>query len=112
MKRAFITASAICVGAGLALGGGGIANAAQGGITPDSGTVSHTWVKVGRAELDQKGAQAACLTSGLGYWGSDGLVAELNTQRSRNSKASGYWAEKYYNPKNPGAIIKLRSGTW
>jgi hypothetical protein len=112
MKKILATASAIGIGAGMALAGGGVANAAQGGITPDSYPVSHTWVKVGRAELDQRGAQAACLSSGLGYWGCDGLVSELNTQRSRYPKANGYWAEKYYNVKNPGTIIKLRSGTW
>ncbi|MBS9533971.1 hypothetical protein KIH27_10285 [Mycobacterium sp. M1] len=108
MKRNFACMSAIGIGAALAIVGAGVADASEGGITPDvGGKISHTWVKVGRVELNQKGAQAAC----LGYWGCDGLISELNMQKGRNPKANGYWAEKYYNVKN-FETIRLRSGTW
>lgn len=111
MKKLLTSAAIATVIAGGALAGASPANAAQGGITSDTHDTAHTWVKVGRAELDQKGAQAACLSSGLGYWGCDGLVSELNSQRSRNPRANGYWAEKYYLVKT-SATTSLRSGTW
>ncbi|WP_148281343.1 hypothetical protein [Gordonia sp. KTR9] len=111
MKRLIAGAGAVAFAFGLTFAGGGAAHAAQGGITPDSGTVAHTWVKVGRAELNQRGAQAACLSTGLGYWGCDGLVAALNAQKGRNPSANGYWAEKYYKRSN-SSTISVRSGTW
>ena len=111
MKRIVTGLVVVFAAVGLTLGGVGAASAAQGGINADSGTVAHTWVKVGRAELNQRGAQAACLSTGLGYWGCDGLVSELNRQKSIRPNANGYWAEKYYNRAN-SQTIRVQSGTW
>lgn len=112
MKKILVTASAFGICAGMALAGGGIANAAQGGFTPHGDGTTHSWCKIARAELQQRGAQAACYATGIGYFGCDGVVAEINRQYSRNPRANGYWAEKHYLTRTPGTTTKIVGGTW
>ena len=118
MMRKLITGAAVAAALASGIALAAPANAAQGGFTTDSDKMSHSWVKVGRAELDKSGAQAACLSTGIGYFGCDGLANELNRQRSANPRASGYWAERYWEivgqpqAQNIGRTIKFRSGTW
>jgi heme A synthase len=88
------------------------ASAAQGGFTMDNNPLMHTWLKIGRAELEQSGAMGPCLATGVGYFGCNFTVPLVNQQHSSNPRANGYWAERYYNNGQPGVTAKVRSGIW
>jgi hypothetical protein len=94
------------------------ASAAQGGFTMDGqcsgcrAPLMHTWLKIGRTELEQQGAMGPCMATGVGGFGCNYTVPLVNQQHSSNPRANGYWAERYYNSDNPGATVKVRSGVW
>lgn len=117
MKKKIATALGVAA-VFLAVVTAGPSNAAQGGFTSDGqcsgcrSALMHTWLKIGRAELEQRGAMGPCLATGVGYFGCNFTVPLVNQQHSSNPRANGYWAERYYNNDNPGATVKVRSGTW
>lgn len=90
------------IAAAMAAAGGGLANAAQGGI---SGFPPHAWFKVARSELVNWNTYAACTSTGLSQWNCKPLVGAVDKERARNPRAAGYWAEFFID----GSV---RSGTW
>lgn len=103
MKQMAKIASAGALAVGLAFAGSGVAEAAQGAVTPVP--VLHGWFKVSRAELQTRSAQSACVSTGLSTYNCYVLAGAVNRERSRNPRANGYWSEFY-----PWGTVN--SGTW
>lgn len=101
-RKIIMMMSAAGVAAAIAMTGGGVAEAAQGGVT---GVPPHAWFKVARSELTNWNTQSACESTGVSKWNCQPMVAAVNRERARNPRATGYWAEFFINGST-------RSGTW